>query len=429
MAKNINRSKGKKQDSTGTNSKAVKIEKSNNCNKGIVNGAPVKKDTNPEVGRQQRLAVVRLQQKLEAAKNAPKTEAIPESPVAYHIGIDIGDKRSYYCFLDADANIVAADSLATTTTDFAVHFRAIPRSRIAIEVGTHSPWISSLLEEIGHEVYVANPRKTGGGKRKSRRKNDRLDAETLARQVKSDPKLLYPIRHRGEKARDALVLLRARQAMVGARTKLICSARGLVKSAGHRLPCCSADSFHKMNRTHVPERLRDTLEPLFEQIGMLGAQIKKYGVEVKRMCKNAYPETELLQQVNGVGEITALGYILTIDNPGRFAKSRDVGPYLGLVPKQYDSGDSRPQMRITKTGDRMMRQLLVQSAHYILGPFGKDSDLRRHGFKIAARGGKNAKKRAAVAVARKLAVLLHRLWVTAEVYEPLRNSVSNKRVA
>jgi transposase len=331
--------------------------------------------------------------------------------------------------LDGNANIVAADSLATTTTDFALHFKAIPRSRIAIEVGTHSPWVSSLLEEIGHEVYVANPRKTEGGKRKNRRKNDRLDAETLARQVKSDPKLLYPIRHRGEKARNALVLLRARQAVVNARTKLICGVRGLVKSAGHRLPCCSADSFHKMDRTHVPEALRDTLEPLFEQIGLLTARIKKYDIEVKRMCKNAYPETELLQQVNGVGVITALAFILTLDNPGRFGKSRDVGPYLGLVPKQYDSGDSRPQMRITKTGDRMMRQLLVQSAHYILGPFGKDSDLRRHGLKIAARGGKNAKKRAAVAVARKLAVLLHRLWVTAEEYEPLRNSVPKEKVA
>jgi transposase len=310
-----------------------------------------------------------------------------------------------------------------------MHFKSIPRSRIAIEVGTHSPWVSSLLESIGHEVYVANPRKTEGGKRKNRRKNDRLDAEILARQVKSDPKLLYPIRHRGEKARHALVLLRARQAIVSARTKLICGVRGLVKSSGHRLPSCSADSFHKMNRTHVLEDLRDMLEPLFEEIGTLTTQIKKYDKEVKRMCKNAYPETALLSQPKGVGEVTSLAYLLTIENPRRFAKSRDVGPYIGLVPKQYDSGDSRPQMRITKTGDKMLRQLLVQSAHYILGPFGQDSDLRRHGLKIADRGGKNAKKRAAVAVARKLAVLMHRLWVTAEEYEPLRNSAPKEKVA
>jgi transposase len=427
MAKTINRTYGKKLESTG-NKKSIEMVKTSDCKKGGMKRSLAKPDKR-QLGRQQRLAVVRLQQKLEAAKQAPKPQAAQENLVEYHIGIDLGDKRSHYCFLDAHANIVAEDTLATTTTDFDLLFKAIPRSRIAIEVGTHSPWVSSLLEAIGHEVYVANPRKTEGGKRKNRRKNDRLDAETLARQVKSDPKLLYPIRHRGEKARHALVLLRARQAVVNARTKLICGVRGLVKSAGYRLPSCSADSFHKMSRTHVPEVLRDMLEPLFEQIGLLTARIKKYDKEVKRMCKESYPETELLQQPKGVGDVTSLAYVLTIDNPQRFAKSRDVGGYLGLVPKQYDSGDSRPQMRITKTGDRMMRQLLVQSAHYILGPFGEDSDLRRHGLKIAARGGKNAKKRAAVAVARKLAVLLHRLWVTAEEYEPLRNSAPKERVA
>ncbi len=185
----------------------------------------------------------------------------------------------------------------------------------------------------------------------------------------------------------------------------------------------------KIERTEVPEALRYTLEPLFKQIGFLTEQIKEYDKEVKRMCKDAYKETELLRQVDGVGEIVSLGYILTLDNPGRFAKSRDVGAYLGLIPRQYDSGDSKPQMRITKTGDRMMRALLVQSAQRILGRFGKDSDLRRHGLKIAARGGKNAKKRAITAVARKLAVLLHRLWVTGEVYEPLRNSTPKEKVA
>jgi transposase len=416
MAKSINSMNRKKQDSPEKNCKSTKID------------STTAKQDKVEAGRRQRLAVVLLQQKLEAAKNAHRTEAAQKDPVAYYIGIDLGDKKSYYCFLDADGNMVEG-SLTTTPTDFGLHFKAIPRSRIAIEVGTHSPWVSSLLEGIGHEVYVANPRKTEGGKRKNRRKNDRLDAEILARQVKSDPKLLYPIRHRGEKARHALVLLRARCAVVNARTKLICGVRGLVKSTGHRLPSCSADSFHKMNRTHVPEALRGMLEPLFEQIGMMTARIKDYDKEVKRMCKETYPETELLQQPKGVGPVTSLAYLLTIENPGRFAKSRDVGPYVGLVPKQYDSGDSRPQMRITKTGDRMLRQLLVQSAHYMIGPFGEDSDLRRHGLKIAARGGKNAKKRAAVAVARKLSVLLHRLWVTAEEYEPLRNSAPKEKVA
>lgn len=369
-----------------------------------------------------------LLQKLEAAKSAPK-EKTPKDNVEYWIGIDLGDRKSNYCILDKNAIIVAEGSLATTVTEFGQYFKAIPQSRIALEVGTHSPWISSLLEGLGHSVVVANPRKIGGGKKKRRRKNDKLDARMLARQVKSDPNLLYPIQHRSEEARHALVLLRARHAAVGARTKLICAVRGLVKSDGKRLPRCSAESFHKVDRTDVPEALRDTLEPLFKQIEYLTEQIKDYDKKVKRMSEGAYPETELLRQVDGVGPIVALAFILTLDNARRFAKSRDVGAYLGLIPRQYDSGDSQPQMRITKTGDRMMRALLVQSAQHILGRFGKDSDLRRHGLKIAARGGKNAKKRATTAVARKLSVLLHSLWLTAEVYEPLRNSAPKEKVA
>jgi transposase len=427
MEKTTNSLNGKKLDSNQKNAKAVEVNKKSESTKGSRAGNATKQDTNGEVKRQ-RWAVRNLLQKLETAKNAPK-EAVVEKDVDYHIGIDLGDKRSYYCILDKNTNIVADGSLATTSEEFDLYFKEIPKSCIALEVGTHSPWVSSLLEALGHQVYVANPRKIGGGKKKNRRKNDKLDAESLARQVKSDPKLLYPIRHRGEKARYALVVLRARDALVGARTKLICGVRGLVKSSGQRLPKCSPESFHKIERTWVPEALRNTLEPMFEQIGILSGQIKKYDNEVKRMCKKAYPETEMLQQIKGVGPITSLAFVLTIENPGFFAKSRDVGPYLGLIPKQYDSGDSQPQLRITKTGDRMMRRLLVESSQYILGHNGEDSDLKRQGLKLAARGGKNAKKRAVVAVARKLGVLLHRLWVTAEVYEPLRNSKRQEKVA
>lgn len=429
MKKTISSSNGKKLERVGKNATRIeKTEKTPKSNKLSRGEKAAKKELIAEVKRQQRLNVQCLLQKLEAAKNAPK-EATPEDNVDYWIGIDLGDKKSNYCILDKNADIVAEGSLGTSVTEFDMYFKAIPRSRIALEVGTHSPWTSSLLEGLGHSVCVANPRKVGGGKKKRNRKNDKLDARTLARLLKADPKLLYAIQHRGEKARHALVLLRARQATVEARTKLICAVRGLVKSDGKRLPRCSAESFHKIERTEVPEALRYTLEPLFKQIGFLTEQIREYDKEVKRMCKDAYKETELLRQVDGVGEIVSLGYILTLDNPGRFAKSRDVGAYLGLIPRQYDSGDSKPQMRITKTGDRMMRALLVQSAQRILGRFGKDSDLRRHGLKIAARGGKNAKKRAITAVARKLAVLLHRLWVTGEVYEPLRNSTPKEKVA
>jgi len=363
----------------------------------------------------------RLEAGAAAARERRKAVAAKSKSVAYYIGIDLGDKRSQHCFVDASGEIMVEGSLATTAVEFRAHFSRIKRSRIGLEVGTHSPWVSALLEELGHEVYVANPRKMETI-RKNRRKNDKVDAQMLARSVRSNLKALHPIRHRGVEARKDLILLRARDAVVSTRTKLINTMRGMVKSVGGRLPVCSSRSFHKTDIEKIPGEIRETLQPLLEEIEALTKVIDEYDKRVSALARKRYPETELLEQVKGVGDLTALAYVLTLEKPERFEKSRDVGPYTGLVPKQYDSGDSSPQLRITKTGDRMLRRLLVGSAQYILGPFGEDSDLRRHGLKLAARGGKNAKKRAVVAIARKLAVLLHSLWRSGEVYEPLRQA-------
>jgi transposase len=188
------------------------------------------------------------------------------------------------------------------------------------------------------------------------------------------------------------------------------------------LPKCPARSFHKRAAEHIPEALRPALEPILEQIGSLTEHIRQYDRMLETICEEHYPETQLLRQVEGIGPLTALTFVLTLEDPYRFKKSRTVGAYLGLVPARDHSGDRDPQKRISKEGDEMLRKLLVSGAHYVLGPFGSDSDLRRHGEKIASRGGKNSKKRAVVAVARKLAVLLHSLWMSAEVYEPLRNT-------
>jgi transposase len=188
------------------------------------------------------------------------------------------------------------------------------------------------------------------------------------------------------------------------------------------LPKCLARSFHKRAAEYIPQALLAALGPVLEQIGSLTERIRQYDRKLETICQDRYPETELLRQVEGIGPPTALTFVLTLEDPSRFERSRSVGAYLGLVPATEQSGDSDPQRRISKEGDEMLRRLLVGSAHYILGPFGHDSDLRRHGEKIASRGGKNSKKRAAVAVARKLCVLLHRLWVSAEVYDPLYNT-------
>jgi transposase len=334
------------------------------------------------------------------------------------VGVDLGDQWSNYCILGLSGETLTEGQFRTRREEVAEFFQGLARSRVVIEVGTHSAWAEEVIAGLGHEVLVANARRMAGPKRR-RRKNDRIDAARLARLGRVDPKSLYPIRHRSRKVREDLLLLRAREALVESRTKLIDSVRGLVKTMGARLSSCSSDAFSKKAAAEIPDELRETLQPLVRLVAMLSDEIKLYDKKIEQLAEERYPHTQLVRQVRGVGPVTGLAYVLTLENPQRFARSRDVGPYVGLAPKQEDSGDTQPQLGISKAGDRMLRKLLVGSAHYILGPFGPDTDLRRFGKKLCARGGKNAKKRATVAVARKLAVLLHRLWISGEVYEPL----------
>jgi transposase len=337
-------------------------------------------------------------------------------------GLDIGDKYSYLCLIDTESGeVVEEGRLRTNPKAFKRRFASEQPMRIAIEAGTHSPWVSRLLEECGHEVLVANARKLRLIYA-NKRKTDEMDAENLARLARVDPKLLYPLKHRGQECQTHMAIVRSREALVGTRTQLVNHVRGTVKSFGGRLPKCPARSFHKRASEHIPEALLAALGPILEQIGSLTERIRQYDRQLEAISKEHYPETDLLRRVEGIGPLTALTFVLTLEDPHRFEKSRSVGAYLGLVPATDRSGDSDPQKRISKEGDQMLRKLLVSSAHYILGPFGSDSDLRRHGEKIASRGGKNSKKRAAVAVARKLSVLLHRLWISGEIYDPLYNT-------
>jgi len=337
------------------------------------------------------------------------------------IGLDLGDRFSSYCVLDAGGNILLEQRLPTTPEAVERTFGRMPRSRMAMETGTHSPWVSRLLTALGHEVIVAHAQKVRLIV-KSRRKDDRLDARTLARLARIDPGLLSPVQHRSAQAQLHLTEIRARAALVSTRTALVNAARGLVKSSGERLRKCHTQQVRREMAAGLSTGLREALEPLLQEVESLHQRIQEYDRRIAKMAQEAYAETALLKQVKGVGDLIALTYILTIEDPQRFRKSRDAGCFVGLQPGRRNSGQSEPQMHISKEGDEYLRTLLVQGAHYILGPFGEDSDLRRWGLKLAQRGGKNAKKRAVVAVARKLAVLLHRLGVSGEVYEPLRNS-------
>ena len=368
--------------------------------------------------------VSQLRQQLEV-KSIPAAEPAKDEHDAVRpnldrltVGVDLGDQWSNYCILGLGGETLGEGQFRTRRQDVGEFFQGLAISRVVIEVGTHSAWVREVIAGLGHEVLVANAQRMEGRKRR-RRKNDRIDAAKLARLGRVDPKSLYPIQHRSTEVREDLLVIRVRDSLVESRTKLISTVRGMVKTMGARVQGCSSVSFSGKAADQIPAEVRETLEPLLRLIQTLSEEIKSYEKRIEKLGREKYMDTKLLRQVNGVGPVTSLAYVLTLETPQRFKRSRDVGPYLGLVPQQEDSGDSQPQLGISKAGDRMLRKLLVGSAHYILGPFGPDTDLRRFGMKLCQRGGKNAKKRASVAVARKLAVLLHRLWSSGEVYEPL----------
>jgi transposase len=337
------------------------------------------------------------------------------------VGIDLGDRSSRYCILDEQGDVLSEGSFATTKAGIAKLFQPMAKCRIAIETGCHSPWVSRQLTQLGHEVIVANARNVQLISQ-STRKDDRLDARTLARLVRIDASLLCPVRHRGAEAQAHLAIIRSRDVLVRTRTLLVNAARGLTKSFGERLRKCGTEQVGLNLAVGLDPVIRAVVEPLLAEVETLNERIAQYSRQIEEIAEEHYPEVAGLKKINGVGTLIALTFVLTVDDPHRFRKSRDVGCYLGLRPGRRNSGNSEPQMHISKEGDSHLRRLMVQGAHYILGAFGTDCDLRRWGLELAERGGKNAKKRAVIAVARKLAILLHKLWVSGEAYDPLRNS-------
>ncbi|MDJ0854705.1 MAG: IS110 family transposase [Desulfobacterales bacterium] len=344
------------------------------------------------------------------------------------IGVDLGDRHHIAVVLDPNGNQLEATKLINTKVALKRFFQPYDGATVAIEAGTHSPWISRLLESLGCTVYVGNPRKlrviwdcTD--------KSDLRDARMLAMIARLEPKLLWPIRHRDINAHNDLEVIKAREMLVQSRSKLINHVRSAIKGIGQRLPKCSAASFANKASGQIPSALQPALIPLLETIAQITDKIRALDKRINVLALERYPHTHWLQQVQGVGPVTALTFVLTIEDPARFAKSRMLGPYLGLTPRRDQSGQTEKQLPITKAGNALLRKLLVNCAHYIIGPFGADSDLRRHGLAIAARGGKNARKRAAVAVARKLAVLLHQLWVSEQNYVPLHSRINLGKAA
>ena len=350
------------------------------------------------------------------------TQNTPSSETRMTVGVDLGDRNSHFCIIDAEGKVRCDGKVPTTQAAFERQFSSFKNARIVLECGTHSPWVSRLLTAMGLECLVLDARRVALITR-SNRKSDEHDARTLARMGRSDDNLalLSTINHRPAAFQEDLNVLRGRDALVRSRTLLINEVRSLVKGSGERLPACSAVAFAKKATEFLPSGQLAACSPLLEQIASTTRAIKEMDATIERMIVERYPVALLLQKVAGVGPLTSLGFVLTLFDADRFAKSRQVGPYLGLVPRRHQSGEHDPHLGITHAGNPYLRQLLVSAAHYIIGPFGPDSDLRSWGLNLAAKG-PNAKKRAVVGVARRLAVLLHHLWVTGEVYEPCRRT-------
>jgi transposase len=363
----------------------------------------------------------KMERNISNSQTARNTQKEAKEAFAFYIGIDLGDKHSDVCVLDSAGEVSQRFRLRMKAPDLQAYFTSIRRSRAALEAGGQSRWVAELIEGCGHEVFVSNTRKVPYISQ-SNDKDDPGDAYKLAELLYLKPRLLHPIQHRSEQTQADLSWIRARAALVESRTQLINTVRAISKSFGERLAKCSTESFTAKQAEQIPPTIRGALAPLLEMLDQLNEKITFYDEMMEHIARTRYPKYCLLNQVGGVGVHTALLYMLTIGDPERFQKSRSVGCFLGMRPKKQDSGENKPQLGITKAGDVYLRKILVNCAHHILGPRGQDSDLRRFGLRICERGGKNAKKRAVVAVARKLSVLLHRLWVTGDVYESLRNS-------
>jgi len=336
--------------------------------------------------------------------------------------MDLGDKKHVVVVFNEEGEEVEVREFANTSKQVQKFFAKHPGAVVVMEAGSHSAWISRLLRSLGHEVHVGNPRKLRAIW-DADDKSDERDARISGLMYRMEPRLLHPVFHRSEEAQMDLALIKARNQLVGCRSKLINHVRATVKGIGERLPSGSSESFGKRARAHMPSQLEESLLGVIEIIEALSEQIRQQERLIERACTEKYPETKWLRQVPGVGPITALAYVLTLEEPGRFEKSRSAGAFLGLTPRRDQSGQTDKQLRITKAGNTYLRQILISCAHYIMGPFGSDTDLRRYGERIAARGGKNAKKRAVVAVARKLSVLLHRLWSDRSEYVALHRTI------
>lgn len=335
------------------------------------------------------------------------------------IGLDLGDRSTHVCVLDRDGEIVGETPLPTDRESIEALFNSVvaAQPRVIFEVGSQSRWVQKLARECGiNDILAVNPRKLALIS-KNLKKTDQNDAYLLARAGQALPELLSPIEHVSDEIYVERALMDSRLLLVQERTKLITRVRALAKTFGVKLQKCSTESFARNAPEQIPALLRPACHPLFALLELLDKQITAIEKACRKLIKEKYPIAAKLQRIGGVGEIVALYFVLAVADPSRIRNPRDIGAYFGLVPRKQQSGSSDPQLRITKAGNSGVRRLLVLAAHCLISR-GKDCALQRWALALCQRGGRNSKKRAIIALARKLAVVMLAIWKSGATYDP-----------
>lgn len=326
------------------------------------------------------------------------------------IALDVSDRTAKVCVMGKIAgrkHIIEQTTIQMTKDAFRAYLGAKnPSWPVVFETGTHCRWMENTVKSLGMKPIVANPARMRMMS-ESNTKNDRNDARELAQMALADVDLLHPVSLRGETCQQMLRLLKARDAMVAVRTKFVNQLRGFAKSMGFRLPGCSARKVGRLDKTQWPDDFEAVAWPIMDVLETLELKIKAYESQIRKLASSPELEAKIdrVREVYGIGLLSGCALVASIDaNPERFSKARDAGAYFGLVPKQRQSGEMDMQCHITMAGSEYVRNLMVESAQIALRDGAKDTDIKLKGLRICERGGRIARRKAVIAVARCLVV-------------------------
>jgi transposase len=330
------------------------------------------------------------------------------------IGIDVHKVHSQVCILDEEGAVLEEVRIQTDRERFGAVLGSRPRARILIEAGTESEWVARCLEALGHEVIVADPNFAAMYATRSRQtKTDRRDARALADACRLG--VYRPVHRVSQEQRERRAQLKVRRGLVETRTRAVSVVRSLLRQEGHRARGGAARLLvDRLEELNLPETLKKTLEPLLELLQLVNQQIAACDGAVAELVKGD-PAVQRLCTVPGVGPVVSATFVAVLDTPDRFSKPHQVEAYIGLIPREYSSGEQTRRGRLTKAGSSELRSLLVQSAWSIWQwKKAETKPLWRWAEKIAQRRGKF---RAIVALARKLAGILFAIWRDGTTYD------------